>query len=184
MSPQDRSTRSFSELVERKTLEHHKKDNRLLHDISTKMTKLINIIMMTIPFAIAWYMCYADFLWVEFYKRGHWLVIALFILLYIIIGQVYDAFKMSYSGTGEMVYSQMLSLFEVDVIMYFVAFLLIRSIPAVLPMLLVFVAQSALAFVWSLLAKAWYFKVFPAQKTIIIWDISENSKLILGLIFK
>lgn len=175
MSPQDRNTRSFSEYVEKDDLKHHKKDNRLFHDITTKTAKLINIIMMTVPFAIAWYEVYADKTWVRFYMRGHWLVIGLFVLLYFTIGKVYEAFKISYSGTGEMVYSQMLSLFEVDVIMYIVAFLLIRYVPAVLPMIIVFAVQSAMSFVWCFAAKTWYFKVFPAQKTIIIWDTRETN---------
>lgn len=175
MSPQDRSTRSFSEFIERENLNQHKIENRLFHDISIRLAKLINIIMMTIPFAVTWYSAYADKTWVHFYMRGHWLVIGLFILLYISIGRVYDAFKMSYSGIGEMIYSQMLSLFEVDVIMYFVAFLLIRKVPAVIPMLLVFALQGGLSFVWSITAKAWYFKAFPAQKTILIWDMRETN---------
>lgn len=175
MSPQDRSTRSFSEFIEKDEFTHHKKKNRLFHDISIRVAKLINIIMMTVPFAVAWYASYADKLWVRFSMRGHWLVIGLFVLLYFSIGKVYEAFKMSYSGIGEMIYSQMLSLFEVDVIMYIVAFLLIRRVPAVLPMILVFVVQGGLSFVWSLIAKTWYFKAFPAQKTIIIWDMRETT---------
>lgn len=175
MSPQDRSTRSFSEFIEKEDLKHHKIENRLFHDISIRVAKLINIIMMTIPFTIAWYTAYADKLWVRFAMRGHWLVIFLFVILYFSIGKVYDAFKMSYSGIGEMIYSQVLSLLEVDVIMYFVAFLLIRKAPAILPMLMVFVVQGGLSFVWSLISKTWYFKAFPAQKTIIIWDERETE---------
>jgi len=159
---------------------HHKIENRFFHDISISLTKLVNIIMMTIPFAVAWYSAYADKLWVRFAMRGHWLVIGLFVILYFSIGRIYDAFKISYSGIAEMVYSQMLALFEVDVIMYFVAALLIRKAPAVIPMLMVFVAQGVLSFVWSLISKTWYFKVFPAQRTIIIWDMRETS----GHLFK
>ena len=175
MSPQDRSTRSFSEFIEKEAISHHKIENRLFHDISIRIAKLINIIIMTMPFAAAWYMAYADKTWVQFYMRGHWLVIGFFVLLYFSIGKVYEAFKMSYSGIGEMIYSQMLALLEVDFIMYFVAFLLIRKAPAIIPMLLVYMAQGGLAFVWSLVAKTWYFKAFPAQKTIIIWDLRETN---------
>lgn len=175
MSPQDRSTKSFSAFVENEEFTQHKIKNRLFHDISIRVAKLINIIMMTLPFAAAWYSAYADKTWVHFYMRGHWLVIGLFVLTYFAIGRVYEAFKMSYSGFGEMIYSQMLSLFEVDVIMYFVAFLLIRKVPAILPMIMVYVAQGCLAFMWSFIAKTWYFRVFPAQKTIIIWDMRETS---------
>ena len=89
----------------------------LYHDISIRIVKLINVLLMTIPFVITWYTFYADKLWVWFSMRGHWLVIFLYILLYLMIGRIYDAFTMSYNSIGQMVYSQMLSLLEVNVIM-------------------------------------------------------------------
>ncbi|MBR3124483.1 MAG: sugar transferase [Mogibacterium sp.] len=132
--------------------------------------------MMTVPFSVAWYATYANKTWVHFYMRGHWLVIGLFVILYFFIGKVYEAFKMSYSGIGEMIYSQMLSLFEVDFIMYFVAFLLIRKAPEVLPLLLVYAVQGGMSIIWSVASKTWYYKAFPAQKTIIVWDMRETSE--------
>ena len=60
MSPQDRSTISFSNLVEKDDLVKHKPKNRLFHDLSIRIAKLINIALMTVPFAVAWYSAYAD----------------------------------------------------------------------------------------------------------------------------
>ena len=153
--------------------------NTLFHDVSVRMVKLINIILMTTPFVFAWYMFYADHLWVTFYRRGHWLVILLFIVLYLIIGTIYEAFKMSYTGVGEIIYSQCLSIFEVDVIMYIVAWLLIRYMPKVYPFLLMFLIQIVAAILWGSLSQWWYFKTFPANKTVVVWDMRQGvSKLI------
>ena len=153
--------------------------NTLFHDVSVRMVKLINIILMTTPFVFAWYMFYADHLWVTFYRRGHWLVILLFIVLYLIIGKIYEAFKMSYTGVGEIIYSQCLSIFEVDVIMYIVAWLLIRYMPKVYPFLLMFLIQIVAAILWGSLSQWWYFKTFPANKTVVVWDMRQGvSKLI------
>ena len=164
-------------------------NGNLFHDITIRIAKLINVIFMTVPFAIAWYAFYSAHLWVKFAMRGHWLVIALFVLLYILIGRTYDAFKMSYTGRKAIVYSQMLSLFEVDVIMYIVAWLLIRYAPLVLPFIGVFAAQFILSIIWAYAAQAWYFHTFPANKTVIIYDMRKGiSKLIheykLGKKFK
>lgn len=177
MSPQERSTISFSDLVEKENIAKQSRtpERRLFHDITIRIAKLINIVLMTVPFAFAWYHSYADKLWVRFAMRGHWLVIGLFVLLYFSIGRVYEAFKMSYNSTAEMIYSQMLSLFEVDVIMYIVAALLIRRPPAIIPILLVYVAQGVIAVIWSILSKKWYFHTFPANKTVIVWDVRESS---------
>ena len=139
-------------------------------DISVGIVKLINILLMTSVFAIAWYAFYADLLWVRFFMRGHWLVIALFAVLYMIIGRMYDAFKISYFRIREMVYSQVISLLLVNLVMYMVEWLLIRRLPPYLPVLLVFSVQCALSMIWSYLAKKWYFHSFPANKTIIVWD--------------
>jgi len=81
---------------------------------------------------------------------------------------------MSYTSKGEIIYSQMLSLFEVDFIMYIVAWLLIRHAPSVIPMLIVLVVQLVISAVWTFLAQEWYFRTFPADKTVIIRDIRED----------
>ena len=134
---------------------------------------------MTVPFIVAWYTFYKDRLWVKLEMRGHWLVIALFVLLYVIIGRTYDAFKMSYTGRKTIVYSQMLSVLEVDFIMYIVAWLLIRYTPNPLPILGVLVFQFVFSCLWAILSQAWYFHTFPAKKTVIIWDARKGiSKLI------
>ena len=153
--------------------------SRFFHDVTIRAAKLANIVLMTAPFVFVWYTFYADELWVTFYKRGHWLVILLYVILYFLIGRVYDAFKMSYNRHGEMVYSQLLSLFEVNVIMYIVAWLLIRYMPAVLPVLGVMAVQIVFAVIWSYGSQSWYYHTFPANKTVVIYDMRQGiAKLI------
>ena len=148
--------------------------NNLFHDISIRIAKIINLLIMVIPFVYVWYGFYADELWVMFFKRGHWLVIALYAFMYFVIGRIYDAFKMSYNTKGEMIYSQSLSLLEVNVFMYIVAWLLIRHVPAVLPIIGVYLIQIILATVWSYASQTWYFKTFPTNKTVVIWDMRKG----------
>jgi len=153
--------------------------SKLYHDVMIRVMKFINVLLMTAPFVFAWYTFYADQLYVTFFKRGHWLIILLYVLLYFIIGRIYDAFKMSYNSKGEMIYSQVLSLFEVNVIMYIVAWLLIRHAPFVLPALGVFAVQIVFVFIWSFGSQVWYFRTFPANKTVVIWDMRQGiSRLI------
>lgn len=164
-------------------------NGNLFHDITIRIVRLINIILMTVPFIVAWYTFYSDKLFIYFEMRGHWLVIALFVILYVIIGRTYDAFKMSYTGRKTIVYSQMLSILEVDFIMYIVAWLLIRHAPNPLPFIGVLVFQFVFSCLWALLSQTWYFHTFPANKTVIIYDMRKGiSKLIdeykLGKKFK
>ena len=148
--------------------------------LATRFMKLINIILITMPFITVWYKFYADDLWVTFFRRGHWIVIALFVILYFTIGRIYNAFKISYNSVKEMVFSQTLSFFEANAIMYIVIWLLLRHVPNVIPMLLMFGVQILLTTIWSFAAQGWYFNTFSARRTVIIWDerngISELIK--------
>lgn len=154
-------------------------NGNLFHDITIRIVRLINVILMTVPFTVAWYTCYKELLWIKFEMRGNWFVVGFFVILYIVIGRTYDAFKMSYTGKKEMVYSQMLSLLEVDFLMYLLAILLIRHLPNPLPLVAVYFVQLVLSCLWSFLAQIWYFKTFPPKKTVIIWDTRKGiTKLI------
>ena len=151
----------------------------LFHDVTIRIARLINVILMVAPFVIAWYSQYADLLWVRFAMRGHWLVIGLYVFLYYLIGKIYDAFKMSYFTRGEMIYNQVLSLLEVNVIMYIVAWLLIRRMPNPIPVIVVFAIQIGVAVLWAIFAQKWYYTVFPANKTVVVWDMRKGiTKLI------
>jgi len=190
MTVQDRSTKSYSDLISNVELNQYPQiKNTLFHDVTIRIAKLINIILMTVPFVFAWYTFYADHLWVKFSMRGHWLVILLYVLLYFLIGRVYDAFKISYNSRGEMIYSQVLSLFEVNIIMYIVAWLLIRYIPYAIPVIAVFAVQVVFAIIWSFGSQSWYYRTFPANKTVVVYDMRQGiSRLIdeynLGKKFK
>lgn len=130
----------------------------------------MNILLVTLPFAIGWMSYYADKIVSPYYAKGNWLIILLFALLYGIYGRVYDALLVSMSTITEMVYSQGLSLIISDVIMYIIICLLSRKLPVVWPMLLIMSGQLVLAALWSWVAHNWYFNHYPAKKSAVIYD--------------
>ena len=123
--------------------------SKLMHDVCLRTIKLLNIIWMAVPFAITWYVWYARKTASPFYKKGDWAVIGLFIILYFIFGRIYDAFLVSLNRLSEMVYSQCLSVLLTDFVMYVVVFLLMKHLPALIPISLCFAAQFAIALIWS-----------------------------------
>lgn len=147
----------------------------LLYRILTKrFARFVNIALMVLVFAVSWYTSYGKEPQLSFYRRGNYLVLFLYALLYLMIGRIYEAFKISYSSVGEMIYSQVLSLFEVNVIMYLVIFLMLRNIPNAGPILLVFLIQVLATVIWSVATQRLYLNVFGSDKTIIITDLREG----------
>ncbi len=134
---------------------------------------------MTAPFALAWYMLYSKQTAVEYYIKGEIVIFSLFIALYVIFAHIYDAFLISLNRISELIYSQALSAFIADIIMYVVVCLLIKRLPAVWPMILIFAMQIAISALWSLFAHQWYFKSFPPRKTGVIYDQHEGLEKLL-----
>lgn len=143
---------------------------KLKHDLGLRFVKLLNIILVTVPFAVCWYMYYADRIEEPFYNKGNWLIIAMFVFIYVIFARIYDAFLVSASRISEMVYSQGLAALVSDGIILVVIWLLTRHFPNLLPGLTALLVQMLLVTVWSLLAHKWYYRAFPAKRSAIVYD--------------
>ena len=101
--------------------------NKFKHDILLRIVKSINIILITIPFAVCWFFYYADHVVSPFYSKGNWLVILLFLVFYITFGRIYDAFLISIYSVAEIMYSQILSAMLSDGVMYVIICLLSKG---------------------------------------------------------
>ena len=135
---------------------------------------------MTIPFVVCWMLYYQEKMWTQpFYRRGNWLMALLYILVYMVYGHIYDAFLVSLVRISELIYSQCLSAFITDAIMYIISWLLIRHLPAVWPLLLVFGAQILISAIWSTIVHQWYFNSFEAKQTVVVYDNREGVEQLL-----
>ena len=144
--------------------------SKFKHDLLLRIVKIADAVLVTIPFALCWLLYYASRVDSPFYAKGNVLMIALFFVLYIIFGRVYDAFLMSMNRISETIYSQALAAMVADGIMYIVIWLLSKHLPNLLPGIVAIAGQIALAAVWAYNAKHWYFKTFKPQRTAIIYD--------------
>ena len=151
---------------------------KLKHDMALRLVKLLDACMITLPFSAGWYLYYAGRIASPYYIKGNLLVIALFFVLYIVIGRVYDVFWISTQRISEILYSQTIAAAVCDALLYFVIWLLSKHLPNVVPLLAVLAAQIFLAAVWAYCANHWYFRTFPPQPTAIVYGGQGLSKLI------
>lgn len=148
--------------------------DKFRHNLLLRIVKVLNAIMITVPFALSWILYYAERVDAPFYKKGNWLVIALYFTLYIIFGRIYDAFLISMNRISEIIYSQVLAFLVADGIMYIVIWLLSKHLPNLLPGCAAIAGQLILSSIWALLAHRWYFSVFPPRVTGIIYDMRKG----------
>ena len=149
---------------------------RFKHDLAMQIVKLLDALLLTIPFGMCWLNYYASRTAEPFYNKGNWVVIGLFCLIYITFGKIYEGFLVSMNLISEMVYSQALAAIITDFIMYVITLLLTKHIPNVLPILCAFVGQILMSAIWSYAAHKWYFSHYPAMSTMIVYDMREGME--------
>ena len=64
--------------------------SKFKHDLLLRIVKVTDAVMVTLPFVLCWYLYYADRIVAPFYGRGNVLMIALYFVLYIVFGRVYQ----------------------------------------------------------------------------------------------
>ena len=153
---------------------------RVKHDLILRIIKTLDAVLITVPFALCWYLYYTKHIASPFYAKGDYLVVALFFVLFIIFGRVYDAFLMSMQRISEIVYAQFLAAAVSDFIMYIVIWLLSKHLPNILPGVAALIGQVILAAVWAYNANHAYFKIFPPQATAVIYDIHQGMEKLIG----
>lgn len=150
-----------------------------IREFILRLLKLFNVVLITMPFAWGWFHYYAEHMALPFYDRGNWVVVALYAALYMIFGRVYGGFGISLNRISESVYSQALAVMMTSGIMYVVTVLLERQLPSIWPVLAAFAVQLVLSGLWSMAAHVVYYILFPATKTIIVYDERQGMEKLI-----
>lgn len=154
--------------------------NLFRHDLPLRLLKFLNIVLVTGPFAAVWMFFYWQQTASPYFAKGNWLVIALFFLLYLMFGRVYEAFMFNIYSVVELVYSQALSSALSDFIMYIVIWLLTKHLPSVWPMAAGFCLQLLLSLLWSVLTTQWYSRSFPPRRAMLILGEDGNADALVA----
>lgn len=141
-----------------------------------RLTKLCNVVLMTVPAVLFWWIWYAAE--ARFGNRGLSLslITVAFVMLYMTYGRIYESFLVSLVRISEMVYSQCLALLMSDALMYVIFCLMAGKLMSLLPVMAMFASQLVLSVLWCTVAHVWYFRTFPAKKTIVIYDRKRSIK--------
>lgn len=153
---------------------------RVWYNTQLRIVKLIDVMMITLPFGLGWYLAYAENLASPYYERGNWVIIGVFAVLYVTYGRIYEGFRISLNRISEGVASQSLAAAISDGILFLIICLLMKRVPNVLPMLAILSAQVLLSAVWCKLAHDWYFRSFSASPTAVIYDQREGMEQLIS----
>lgn len=145
------------------------------HDLPLRIIKTLNLLLMMMVFAISWFFYYSNLAVVQYnHKKESGLIILIFMVLYFLLGRIYEAFQISNFRISEIVYSQTLAAAISDAIMYIIICLLTLDTPNILPLVMALICQMIVSTCWAFLSHRWYFHAFMPRKTAVIYDVREG----------
>ena len=154
---------------------------KIREKIGNELAVAVSVVCMTAVFATCWNNFYIGKMETPFFNIGNWFLILLFAVLYRLLAEVFQTFRISVKGVFELAYSQMLALFITNSIMYIIIVLLCRGLQTVLPLLLSLMTESLIAIIWSVSVHKLYFYVHPPKRTAIIWDARKGINELINL---
>ena len=157
------------------------KNKDLYKRFVTFISGLLLLAMLTGIFAFVWYQKYSEKIVLPYYRRGNWVLIAIYCLIVWLFFRAYGGFKLGYLKQADMFYAQMISMICVNTVSYFLISLIGRHFMAVTPIILMSCVDIAVIAVWTLIAGKVYFMIYPPRKLVIIYGSSRAASLVLKI---
>lgn len=120
-------------------------------------------------YGYVWIFYYNKIMESPFWRRGNWLMIALYVILLLFFEQMYGGFKVGFYKKWNVIYSQILSLVLVNAITYLQIALLDKKFHSLTLMIVVMVIQVFVAILWAVIFQAIYSKIFPQRRMLLVY---------------
>jgi exopolysaccharide biosynthesis polyprenyl glycosylphosphotransferase len=139
---------------------------------------LVAVVCLAGMFWYVWDSFYSNRIIQPFYRKGNWLVLAIYTALLYVFTKVYGGYKVGYYRVSEIIYSQVLALLFTNVITYWQISLIGRRFMWSVPMIVVTVAQIAFVVLWAYGANRVYFRVFHPRKMLLVYGSRSATRLV------
>ena len=153
------------------------KKNEQYKRIISFFSSMILLLLLAGMYIFIWYEFYSDAIILPFYRRGNWVVIAIYMILTLLFFKAYGGLKMGYLKRSDMLYSQSISMIAVNIITYFQISVIGRDFMKVLPMVYMTMADLFIIAGWIFINNRLYLKLYPPRKLIIIYGSQSAATL-------
>lgn len=143
------------------------------------VASLLILIAMTGIFAFVWFRCYGE-VGASGFVRGNYVIIGLYAMMLFFFNNLYGGFKVGNSRAFEILYSQILSVFCVNVITYLQLCLICRWKPLenIIPMIGMTVVDAVVAVAWTVVTRLSYKKLYPPRQMLLVYGAYSPDRLI------
>ena len=134
------------------------------------VVKMVNIVLLMIPFVICWTLYYEPRTTTVGSKQVSVLVMIIFFLICYYFGQRLDCFRVSILQIRDVIFGEVLATMITDIIMYIRIWMLSIHLPNLIPGLITWGGQCIIGVIWAYVMHQSYFSTHPPLRTIVIYD--------------
>lgn len=134
------------------------------------VVKMVNIVLLMIPFLICWTLYYEPRITTVGSKQVSVLVMIIFFLICYYFGKRLDCFRVSILQIRDVIFGEVLATMITDIIMYILIWMLSIHLPNLIPGLITWGGQCVIGVIWAYVMHQSYFSTHPPLRTIVIYD--------------
>lgn len=152
-------------------------------EITTAICSMILVLLNTWIFHEMWMHFYSPLYYIQFYSIGRYAATMMCFGLYILLGRLYGTFWLKISRISEIMYANIVTNVMVGGAMYLVAWVFIRHLPNILPMILIICMWTLVTLIWVKPAIAFINHYCAVERIAVIYDENHyyrNAKIILN----
>lgn len=120
-------------------------------------------------YGYVWIFYYNKIMQYPFWRRGNWLMIAVYVILLLFFEQMYGGFKIGFYKTWNVIYSQILSLALVNILTYLQIALLDKKFHSLTIMGTVMLIEAIVAVLWAWIFQSIYSRIFPQRRLLLVY---------------
>lgn len=139
-------------------------------NILRTILKITLILSQTAIFAHVWLNEYNNYIVVPFVQKGNWFFYAVYVILLAIFLRCFDGLKYGMYRKTNLITAQILASFATAFIIYLQIVLLAARFVTVIPLIFMFLGDVAIIVLITIIGTLLLKKLFPAKKTVVIYD--------------
>ncbi|MCR5793460.1 MAG: sugar transferase [Lachnospiraceae bacterium] len=155
-----------------------KNENEQFKRIILFFSSALLVAMQTFIFYEVWSNYYNPYMRTPLFRRGHWVLLLLYVILSVGFSYLYGAFRIGYFRTLDVVFSQVLTLILVNGITYLQISIMSLRMVNVLPILVMTLMDVFVGVAWATVMRSVYHKLYPPRKMLMIYGDHDPDGLV------
>lgn len=127
------------------------------------------LLVFAILFWRVWRGYYSLLMETQYWRKGHWMVLAFYLFWTFILPRVYGGWKVGYLKVFNIIYSQSLGLILSNTLMYCLVVMLTKHFENPIPLLKMTAEQFLAIIIWGVISTRLYCLAYPPRKVLLVY---------------